>query len=531
MKKNKFFAGKKPAQAMVEFAIALPLLLLLLYGILEAGRLLFVYSTVVTASRQAVRYGSTTGQGDGGHPRYQDCKGIRDTATKVGFLGPFDSIDIDFDTGPGTTPNTAFCPNLQPSDSNLNTDILETNRARLVVTVNETFHPLVKLVPFFDRTISATSRRTILYSVPIVVEQEQQNWFKTPTTLTITADTPDPSEVNGSVTVSILLVDDAGNGVPNAAVEISGADVNCQITTNNNGIGSCPVVFSTVGAKVITAIYNGDDTYLGISASTDHTVTLIQTKTWIRSDNPDPSIKNQQFVVFVEVTASQKPTGKVDVDGGQGVKCTITLANGTGNCTLSYNNAGGKTLTATYVPDNPIFDAGVPVTDTHTVIEFTPTPTWTPIPPTPTVVPTKTSTPTPVYTPTQIPTAVTSCNLVTHSNITYSGNTMSITISNPYPYTIVMSDITATWNNDKGHKTGNDKSLALQQVNIGTTTVWTGNETSDTKTVPTTATLPPGVTTITFTFQQSYDNTDTSERVYINLLTPGCTGNPIDSKN
>ena len=62
MKMKKNFEGKKPAQAMVEFAIALPVLLLLLYGILEAGRLLFLYSTVVTASRQAVRYGSATGE-------------------------------------------------------------------------------------------------------------------------------------------------------------------------------------------------------------------------------------------------------------------------------------------------------------------------------------------------------------------------------------------------------------------------------------------------------------------------------------
>ena len=63
MKLYKTSPKKTKAQAMVEFALVLPLLLMLLYGILEAGRLLFIYSTIVTASRQAVRYGSATGQG------------------------------------------------------------------------------------------------------------------------------------------------------------------------------------------------------------------------------------------------------------------------------------------------------------------------------------------------------------------------------------------------------------------------------------------------------------------------------------
>src|SRR5215208_4546435 len=108
---HKFFANKKPAQAMAEFAIALPVLLLLLYGIIEAGRLLFIYSTVVTASRQAARYGTTTGDGGGATPiygapratvpRYDDCAGIRGAANAAGFLSGadgFDNIQIIWDT-------------------------------------------------------------------------------------------------------------------------------------------------------------------------------------------------------------------------------------------------------------------------------------------------------------------------------------------------------------------------------------------------------------------------------------------------
>src|SRR5215218_7275038 len=111
MNVKKITPKKNKAQAMVEFAIVLPILLLLLYGILEAGRLLFIYSTIVTASRQAVRYGSATGQGlSTTIPRYQDCAGIRLAAQKVDFLNSFDDADIliQYDAGPGTIP-TPYC--------------------------------------------------------------------------------------------------------------------------------------------------------------------------------------------------------------------------------------------------------------------------------------------------------------------------------------------------------------------------------------------------------------------------------------
>ncbi|MEN4041110.1 MAG: pilus assembly protein, partial [Anaerolineaceae bacterium] len=48
----------KRGQGMVEFALAIPVLLLILFGIIEMGRLMFYYSSVATASREAARYGA-----------------------------------------------------------------------------------------------------------------------------------------------------------------------------------------------------------------------------------------------------------------------------------------------------------------------------------------------------------------------------------------------------------------------------------------------------------------------------------------
>src|SRR3989304_5916059 len=85
---------KVKAQALTEFALSLTVLLMVVYGLLETGRLLFIYASTVTAARQAVRYGSATGINDSGAPYYQDCDGIRAAVQNVGFINRFDNSDI-----------------------------------------------------------------------------------------------------------------------------------------------------------------------------------------------------------------------------------------------------------------------------------------------------------------------------------------------------------------------------------------------------------------------------------------------------
>ena len=91
-KQKKKQAGER-GQGFVEFSLALPILLILVLGVVEVGRLLFTFVAVTTSSREGARYGSAVGVGANGAPYYSDCLGIRESATTLGrFEGMRTSI-------------------------------------------------------------------------------------------------------------------------------------------------------------------------------------------------------------------------------------------------------------------------------------------------------------------------------------------------------------------------------------------------------------------------------------------------------
>jgi len=144
--------------------------------------------------------------------------------------------------------------------------------------------------------------------------------------------------------------------------------------------------------------------------------------------------------------------------------------------------------------------------------------------------PTPSFTPTVTHTPTPTATAV-NCTLVTHGILTRSGDTLQMSITNDTGATLTASQITLSWNHNDGHHTGNDKTLRLRQVSLGSA-VWTGNVYAPSYTItPYSPTIPTGTSTITFTFHQSYDDLDYTERVLILLANNGCANYSIDSSN
>jgi Flp pilus assembly protein TadG len=154
------------AQAMVEFALALPIFLMVVYGLLETGRLVYLYSAVTTASREAARYGSAWGINNSADeiPKYQDCVGIRNAARQVGILLDLQDEDIliQYDHGPDDTTVITVCDATTGADGEVASAVVTGDR--VVVTVQYSYDPIINVIPSWSNRIisSGPSARTIV---------------------------------------------------------------------------------------------------------------------------------------------------------------------------------------------------------------------------------------------------------------------------------------------------------------------------------------------------------------------------------
>jgi Flp pilus assembly protein TadG len=154
--------SRERAQAMVEFALVLPMLLLLLVGILEVGRLIFMSTSVTTASREAARYGAAWGVNGPGF-QYKNCAGIREAAKRVAILVNItnSNILIQYDKGPGTSLYPFTCDAVSGEDP----DVVVNSGDRIIVTVTANYSPMVLVVPLTSRPMVAQSARTIIGTI------------------------------------------------------------------------------------------------------------------------------------------------------------------------------------------------------------------------------------------------------------------------------------------------------------------------------------------------------------------------------
>lgn len=338
MKLNTIAPQKSRAQAMVEFAIVLPLLLLLVYGLLEAGRLLFMYSTIVTATRQASRYGSASGDGSTpGVPRYQDCFGIRQAAQRVDFLNAFADSDISiaYDNGEGQ-PVTGFDGTCD-GDSDSGVTPSTNNDTRIVVTIAGNYFPIVpRIVPFLERSvasgdpITATSARTIIVGISIEVTSPPGSGPPPPGTFDLTISmtaTPSSYMFAGDVINFSYNVTNSGQ------VDLSGIAL-----TPTHGAISCPGTTLAVGASMTcTGSY--------VITSTDITArTVLAQATATATDGTSTVTSNTAtvtltFVEQPELTLAKSASAEYATTGN-----TIVY-------TFALTNSGNVPLTAPTITD------------------------------------------------------------------------------------------------------------------------------------------------------------------------------------
>jgi Flp pilus assembly protein TadG len=90
---------KSAGQGLVEFALVLPILLLLLMGVVDFGWIVFNYAQLQNSLREALRYGSVPGYD--ATPQYVQCDGIRQRILDLAPLSGVQhaNIGITYDDG------------------------------------------------------------------------------------------------------------------------------------------------------------------------------------------------------------------------------------------------------------------------------------------------------------------------------------------------------------------------------------------------------------------------------------------------
>lgn len=174
---------------------------------------------------------------------------------------------------------------------------------------------------------------------------------KAATTISITADSANPSVVGQPYSISYAVTVTApGSGTPTGTVTVTDGITSC---TGTLPATSCALTGTSVGAKSVTATYNGSTNYSASASGTAaHQVNKANVLTAVVLASPEPSQVGQPFTVTYSATAiapgAGTLTGTVTVSDGT-TSCTGTLPATT--CQLSSPSAGGKSLIATYSGD------------------------------------------------------------------------------------------------------------------------------------------------------------------------------------
>ena len=254
-------------QGLIEFAFAVPIFLMMVFGIIDVARVLFSYVQVSNASRQAIRYGIVDGLEAASH-QYLNCAGIRGAALELPGLLTLsnDDVDVYYEDATGT----------KITDCVDGLTILDVNAGDvLVVNVNAEVPVLTPvLMAFTDKfEFYYTTRRTIVNGIASTEDWSSTDPPDTATHFDATVDCtggsnnvsftwdpmspiPERAEIRDAITgLVVAYMDDTEPGLIDEAF-----CNNCATISNNDGFGMYFLV-----------AYNGTypDEISGIPSNTD----------------------------------------------------------------------------------------------------------------------------------------------------------------------------------------------------------------------------------------------------------------------
>ncbi|MCX6026286.1 MAG: pilus assembly protein [Chloroflexi bacterium] len=151
-------------QAAVEFALILPVLILIVSSVFEFGRLFIVYSSLSNAAQEATRYAVASGTNGSGTLHFLDCAGIRAAAKRSASLHALEDGDIEiwYDDGDSTAYDSSTY--LALCDGHPAPSLIQTTD-RIVVSVRSTYQPMLLMFDLPPLPVTFLSARTIIKEV------------------------------------------------------------------------------------------------------------------------------------------------------------------------------------------------------------------------------------------------------------------------------------------------------------------------------------------------------------------------------
>lgn len=265
---------KQLGQGLVEFALTVPFVLAIFLSLLVFAHYCFTYFTVVSASRDAARWGAAVGTSANGIPRYNDCDEIKAAAVRTGGIVGVkaDQINISYDHWENGVfnPHISDCPY---DEAQLNDRIIvEVWVDYTPLTTVVAIPPFKSIVHFPPFQLSAITKRTIVLKLPVGV---------IPTTgplepLTYISISPSPdaeaiSSITGEEQTFNITVTANDDSLPTGTLTFkdltTGQNSSCGASFSPpspaGSAKSCSFTFIDVGSHTLMVDYTPTGQYIG----------------------------------------------------------------------------------------------------------------------------------------------------------------------------------------------------------------------------------------------------------------------------